>query len=1020
MKRLLIAALMLAAAGSTLGQSNGNKSPAGEPPWHVRNGNAKLVGRFDPRQMLRLAFGLQPPHLAEEEEFLRELMTPGSQQFHQFLTAEQWNARYAPSVADEQAVVDWAKSQGLTITQRYPNRLLVDVEAPVATIEKALQVKINGYQLEEYTYFSNEREPVIPANLAGVIRSVGGLNNFPQMHPAIFPEKQAPGPVYTPGPVVGVGQSQQANGDPTKLLQPLARSVSNITNGLYDPTDIYSSNAYDYQALQNLGLCCNPFHVAGGSPPESSIALATFGNLQTGTNPTFPDIQGFHNQYPYLAYLVTTIPIDGGPSSCTVGPNQPCGNDSETTLDTEWSTATANSFGSLFDTAHVYVYEDGGSAEDMYNQMLTDGYAKIFSTSWSCTEISGCSASEMDSRHAIFNQMVGQGWTLMTASGDRGATDDCATISVSYPAADPDVVGVGGTLLSLFSNGSYNSEVAWTGGTTAGSCSPNNNGGSGGGCSTHYAVPGFQSGSNGTCGTQRSVPDIALNAAAGQNYFFNGTLSGIGGTSISSPMLAGFFAQEGAYLLYLGSVTGNNCGSHGGSGIHCTPMGNGNTYLYYFGQNPSYPPHYPFYDITSGCNSNDITAADKLTAFCAGAGYDSVTGWGSANMLQLGWAINTYIGGDFGAPAVTFSGPPIGQWNRTNQTVSWSITDTSANGAVPIGVAGFSQAWDADPGDVSSEATPGTGNSFYSGPQTPLVSSGSIILNNNNEGCHTAHVRAWDNGGSTSDNTYGPVCFDDIPPSVNCGSPDGLWHASDVAIHCTGSDSLSGLANPADASVNLTTAVPAGTETSNAFTNTHTVFDVAGNSTTVGPIGGNMVDKKPPTIVISQPIATQYVHSATLTLSYTVTDGGSGVGTVTPTMDGSTTVGGSGLPSGRMINLLTTLPLGQNTFAISAADNVNNMSSASVTFTIIVTAQSIIADVNQLQASGAVSAGIAAALLTKLNDALTARNAGQCGPAGNIYASFINQVTAQSGKGITPTAASILIADAQYLINHCP
>ena len=28
--------------------------------------------------------------------------------------------------------------------------------------------------------------------------------------------------------------------------------------------------------------------------------------------------------------------------------------------------------------------------------------------------------------------------------------------------------------------------------------------------------------------------------------------------------------------------------------------------------------------------------------YCAGPGYDEVTGWGSANMLQLAWAINWY------------------------------------------------------------------------------------------------------------------------------------------------------------------------------------------------------------------------------------------------------------------------------------------------------------------------------------------------------------------------------------------
>ena len=191
----------------------------------------------------------------------------------------------------------------------------------------------------------------------------------------------------------------------------------------------------------------------------------------------------------------------------------------------------------------------------------------------------------MDTRHAIFNSMIGQGWTLMTASGDRGATDDCAHESVSYPASDPDVVGVGGTLLTLFSDSTYDREVGWTGGTYTGACSQNN-GGSGGGCSGYYSAPGFQS--NQPCGSgSRAVPDISLNAAGGQNYYFNGSLQGVGGTSISSPEMAGFFAQLNAYLLYMGSITGNSCGSHHRS---CSPIGNGNNYLYYFGLNPGLRP----------------------------------------------------------------------------------------------------------------------------------------------------------------------------------------------------------------------------------------------------------------------------------------------------------------------------------------------------------------------------------------------------------------------------------------------
>jgi hypothetical protein len=100
-------------------------------------------------------------------------------------------------------------------------------------------------------------------------------------------------------------------------------------------------------------------------------------------------------------------------------------------------------------------------------------------------------------------------------------------------------------------------------------------------------------------------------------------------------------------------------------------------------------------------------------------------------------------------------------------------------------------------------------------------------------------------------------------------------------------------------------------------------------------------------------------------------------------------------------------------FSFSASSNL------SVTFTIIVTAQSMIDDLNQLQASGAIS-GNANSLLAKLNNALSKQTSGQCNPAGNMYGAFINEVMAQNGKTITPAAAAILIADAQYLITHCP
>ena len=206
---------------------------------------------------------------------------------------------------------------------------------------------------------------------------------------------------------------------------------------------------------------------------------------------------------------------------------------------------------------------------------------------------------------------------------------------------------------------------------------------------------------------------------------------------------------------------------------------------------------------------------------------------------------------------------------------------------------------------------------------------------------------------------------------------------------------------PVTSTVNLTVA---DSQTSTMCSTTAKVQDTTG-----------------PVIAITQPASTTYVHSATLTLNYTVTDPCTGVKSFTPTMDGSTTLAGHGLQSAQVIKLLTELALGPHTFLINAVDNAGNADSLPVTFTIIVTPDSIKDDVRQFLAAGKIkNNGLANSLLQTLDAAAKARAHGNCNTAANNYQAFINAVNAQSGKGVDATAAAIMVADAQYLIAHCP
>ena len=778
---VFLALFAMGTPGRLMAQSSGPTvyAAGGKAPDPVANKTAQLLNHVDPEQKLRLILGLQHPNPDGEEKFVSDLQDRQSADFHHFLTAEQWNARFSPFESDEQAVVDWANSQGLTVTQRYANRLLVDVEGSVATIERALSLSINRYQLGAKSFFSNDRDPSIPASLGGILHSIGGLNSYQVLKSVNNFGHEQEFPMYSDGPTKAEGPAGHGDGDRSKLPASSQQSENNQITPLaiepYAPTDLYTSYAYNTSALNHLGHCCNPLGNPGVTPPESSIAIATAGI----NNPS--DFVGWHNTYPYLAYHYQIYFINGTPTT----------NDGEGTLDFEWATAMSNSFGAEEDTAMVYIYEgaDGtsGTYTKIFNQMLSDGFARVLTNSHFCNEDTCNDQGTIDTQHGIFNAMLGQGWTLVAISGDNGATTGCLKTAVAMPGNDPDMLTVGGTTMNLdLVKFTATSESGWQGF----SCSTND-GGSGGGCSDKYSAPGYQQPDPACGANSRSVPDVALNADfinTPQTVYVDGALSTSGGTSIAAPEMAGFFAQENAYLIYVGAGIGNHC--YGDS--PCAPLGQPNQAIYHEGFDAPYAPHYPFYDITSGCNSNDVTLLNNLTFYCAGPGYDLVTGWGSVNMLQLAWLFNWWAAADFSAPTIQFQGPAVNQWYNSDQAVFWLATDTSATGGFPIGLAGFTGQWDVDPGNVYQDATRGCCDSYFLGPQVTTTSLGDSFVSTAGQGCHFMNVRAWDDSGLESfDNEYGPVCYDTIAPHTTdtlSGTVSGGTYKSAVKVTLTAID----------------------------------------------------------------------------------------------------------------------------------------------------------------------------------------------------------------------------------------
>jgi kumamolisin len=71
---------------------------------------------------------------------LHELYNPSSPSFRQFLTVEQFTERFGPSQQDFDALIRFAKTNGLTVTGGSRDSMDVQLKGSVATIETAFHV----------------------------------------------------------------------------------------------------------------------------------------------------------------------------------------------------------------------------------------------------------------------------------------------------------------------------------------------------------------------------------------------------------------------------------------------------------------------------------------------------------------------------------------------------------------------------------------------------------------------------------------------------------------------------------------------------------------------------------------------------------------------------------------------------------------------------------------------------------------------------------------------------------------
>jgi hypothetical protein len=616
-------------------------------PGHVPAAVARMtpLGALARTNQMRLAIGVPLRDSAGLDQFLAQLYDPASTNYHKYLTPEEFTARFGPTEQDYQSVIQFARANGLTVTQTHSNRLVLDVAGPAAAVESALHIRLQTYQhpTEGRQFFAPDGEPTVAASLP--VADIQGLTDYVRPHPRL------------------------KKSDAASASKAVARdgSAPDGSGGIFgnDFRNAYAPGVTLTGSGQMVGL----LEFDGYYSSDVSAYASAAGNSRSNIT-------------------VQKVLLDGFNGVPTTGPNS--GSD-EVDLDVEMAMAMAPGL------SKILVFEAGpnGNQNDILNSMVSYSTVKNLACCW------GWGDGPSTTTDAIFKEMAAQGQSFFNAAGDSDAfTVEVNSVNgvdnpnnANAPSSCPYITQVGGTTLNLSGSGaSYYSETVWNWGGGEGSS---------GGISSYYSIPSWQTNlsmsANGGSTSQRNIPDVALTADNVFVYYEDGTSGEFGGTSCAAPLWAAFMALVNQQATSLGNSAvgfinpavyaigkGQNAGYGYAACFHDTTSGNN-----YWSSSPNAYAAVSGYDLCTGwgtpkgaslinalagTTSSDTTTTNTTTT-------TTVTNTGSFTIWPAtGFAFVGVTGGPFTPTSGTFK-----LTNGTSAAVAWTLVSTSSWLAVSAG-----------------------------------------------------------------------------------------------------------------------------------------------------------------------------------------------------------------------------------------------------------------------------------------------------------------------------------------------
>jgi len=554
---------MVGLSPANASQSGRHELAGSRPAWQT-HGNFQKTGTLPAATRVAAKVWLSANDRSGLAALAAGLSDPDSATYGQYLTHDEYVARFAPTQAQVAQVEGWLKDAGLSVTSVGPDNHYVAVTGSAADVSDAFGTTMSTYRFQGKSVPAPDSTLSVPNALGSTVLAVTGLT--PAGH-KVSPHQSEPADLGAPAGFVNATPCSSYYGEKAASDQPKFRGKT-LPYAVCGYTPSQLRGAYGIPSSKTgAGQT-----VAITDAFDSSTLAADASTYATG-----------HGDPALTAGQFDDQSFVEGDSDVSPTPIEDCGGNGwygEQALDVEAVHAMATGANIQYVGA-ASCYDDDLLAA--LSKVVQLNQASIVTNSWGeptviandpadgCTTKTPCLTLDqgtMDAYESVFQQGAVQGIGFYFSSGDDGDEKaNAGYIHPDYPSGDPYVTAVGGTALGVTQAGTRQFETGWgtTRYTTNGSSWSGATWlyGAGGGFSQIFSRPSYQQGVV-TSGSGRAVPDIAMDAdpttgmRVGETQDFEqasvwgpaGVHYGeyrIGGTSLASPLMAGAqaIAQQG-------------------------------------------------------------------------------------------------------------------------------------------------------------------------------------------------------------------------------------------------------------------------------------------------------------------------------------------------------------------------------------------------------------------------------------------------------------------------------------------